>query len=219
MRPDPSPAAGPLPLGERAYRELRDRLILLDIPAGAPISENALTEELGIGRTPLREALKRLETDHLVVTYPRRGTFATPADVTELATISEIRMLLEPHAAAKAAERRGGSARSQIERALESIRLIETTSSRRELITQDLEIHRTIYRAAENPHLEETLVRLDNLATRIWCLVLHRLPSITTHITEHEALLAAILGGDSPGAERLARTHVAAFEATVRTAL
>src|SRR6478736_5950053 len=92
-----------LSMAEKAYVAIRDRLILLDIRPNDPIDDGALAQELGIGRTPVREALKRLEVDRLVVTYSRRGTFATRVEVTDLAFISEIRAQLEPLAAARAA--------------------------------------------------------------------------------------------------------------------
>ena len=65
---------------EAAYRQLRDKLIMLEIRPGEPINDGQLAAELGFGRTPVREAIKRLEVDHLVVSYPRRGTFATTVD-------------------------------------------------------------------------------------------------------------------------------------------
>ena len=102
--PDELPDGADLSLAEQAYRQLRDRLIMLEIRPGDPINDGALAAELGVGRTPVREALKRLESDHLVVSYPRRGTFATIVDITELADVSEIRELLEPHAARRAAK-------------------------------------------------------------------------------------------------------------------
>ena len=86
-------------MADRAYNALRDRLVLLEIAPTHPIHEPQLAEELGVGRTPMREALKRLETDHLVVSYPRRGTFATAVDFHELNYISEMRQVLEPLAA------------------------------------------------------------------------------------------------------------------------
>jgi hypothetical protein len=96
--------AGPLALeptvgssmADRAYAVIMDRLIMLDIRPNDPIDDGALAQELGIGRTPVREALKRLETDRLVVAYARRGTFATGVDIADLAGISEIRAQLEP---------------------------------------------------------------------------------------------------------------------------
>src|ERR1043165_4887687 len=90
---------------ERAYEIIRGRLIMLDIRPGEPINDGQLAAELGFGRTPVREAIKRLEVDHLVVSYPRRGTFAPPVDFTELADVSEIRELLDPLAARRAAKR------------------------------------------------------------------------------------------------------------------
>src|SRR4051794_41915764 len=64
-------------LADRAYVAIRDRLIMLDIRPGDPIDDDELAKELGVGRTPVREALKRLEGDLLVVSYPRRGAFTT----------------------------------------------------------------------------------------------------------------------------------------------
>src|SRR5437763_11184154 len=68
-------------LADKAYVAIRDRLIMLDIRPGEPIDDGDLARELGVGRTPVREALKRLEGDRLVVSFPRRGTFATGMDI------------------------------------------------------------------------------------------------------------------------------------------
>ncbi|GAA3704124.1 GntR family transcriptional regulator [Arthrobacter ginkgonis] len=212
-------ASSGLSLAEQAYRTLRDRLIMLDIAPGDPLNEGQLAAELGFGRTPLREALKRLETDHLVVSYPRRGTFATIVDITELAAISEVRQLLEPLAARKAALNTHPAVRAELEEVAQGLEALDAGRDRRELMEYDVEVHRLIYRAAGNRHLEESLVRLDNLATRIWCLVLDRLPAITEHIAEHVGLLQAILDGDAEGAAKLAAEHVRHFERAVRAVL
>ncbi|MER1997405.1 MAG: GntR family transcriptional regulator [Arthrobacter sp.] len=208
-----------LSLAERAYRTLRDRLIMLDIAPGEPINEARLSAELGFGRTPLREALKRLETDHLVISYPRRGTFATSVDITELAAISEVRLALEPLAARKAALNPSLGVRSELEQTAAAIEALDASQDRRELMQYDLEVHRQIYRAAANHHLEESLIRLDNLATRIWCLALDRLPTISNHISEHVDLLRAIISGDPDLAATLAAEHIEHFEQALRSAL
>ena len=83
----------------------------------------------------------------------------------------------------------------------------------------DLTVHRLIYAAAGNPHLEDTLIRYDNLATRIWCLVLDKIPSVAGHITEHVDLLNAVADGDAELAASLALEHVTSFEKTVRSVL
>lgn len=206
-------------MADRAYHVLRDRLIMMDINPGDPINETQLVDELGLGRTPLREALKRLEVDHLVASFPRRGTFATRVDITELADISEIRQQLEPLAAAKAASVRGGSARAEMQQVIQAVSELSSDNTRRELMENDLSVHRLIYQATDNHHLEETLIRLDNLATRIWCLVLDRLPSIEGHIAEHITLLQAILDGDVNSAQTLALEHITHFETSVRAVL
>jgi DNA-binding GntR family transcriptional regulator len=219
MSIQPDTQNGTTSLADHAYLVIRDRLIMLDISPGEPINEGRLAEELGFGRTPVREALKRLETDHLVTSFPRRGTFATTVDITELAAISEIRQQLEPLAARKAALNSRGPLRPTLLKVTEALENLDESRDLRELMEYDLEVHRLIYRAAGNHHLQESLIRLDNLATRIWCMVLDRLPAVSEHILEHRTLLRAILDGDPDRAAALAAEHVRHFEEAVRSAL
>lgn len=209
-------------LAAYAYRTLRDQLVLLDIQPGDPIVESRVAPELGVGRTPLREALKRLESDHLVVTFARRGTFAANVDLTELSDISEMRHALVPLAARKAAEHRGATVRQELTQARDCLTDLPDSgraTTRRELLEQDLRIHRLISAAARNAYLEETLARLDDLVTRMWCVVLERLPPMAEHVQEHEEIIRAILEGRSQRAEDLALSHVRHFDHVVRTVL
>ncbi|WP_369253155.1 GntR family transcriptional regulator [Geodermatophilus amargosae] len=211
---DPSPATS---LADKAYVGIRDRLIMLDIRPGDPIDDDGLAEDLGVGRTPVREALKRLEGDRLVVSYPRRGTFATGVDISDLAHISEIRAQLEPLAARRAAERAVRTAHTELDELASHIQHLDVARlDRTELMRWDLAVHRAIYRAAGNPHLEDVLIRYDNLATRIFCLFLERLPTVDEHVGEHVALLRAIAAGDAGRADDLAREHVLGFERAIR---
>src|SRR5690349_5503955 len=89
---------------------------MLEIRPGDPLNDDRLAAELGTGRTPVREALKRLEGDRLVVAYPRRGTFATAVDITDLANLSEVRLNLEPLAARSAARNAGSVDRAELSR-------------------------------------------------------------------------------------------------------
>lgn len=207
-------------LAENAYLLLRDRLIMLDIKPGDPINDGQIAAELGIGRTPVREAIKRLESDHLVVSYPRRGTFATGVDITQLADVSEIRELLEPLAARRAARMAGPKVRQELRDIADTIdKLEDGRAGQQELMRYDIQVHRLIYKAAANPHLEDVLIRYDNLATRIWCYMLEKMPSVTGHIAEHVDLLNAIAAGDEEKAATLALHHVTSFEETVRKVL
>ena len=225
-----SAETAPASLATQAYLALRDRLVLLDIAPGEPLQEARLAEELGVGRTPLREALKHLELDHLVVTYPRRGTFATNVDITALAAITQVRAALEPVAVRAASANQDPSARAALEEAARSLEPLEADTDvdgpgradspdPRRALQVDVEVHRAIYRACGNLYLAEPLLRLDNLSTRIWCVAMHRLPGLTSHVTELRELLEAILGGDGDRAAELISRHVAEFESSIRAVL
>lgn len=204
-------------LADKAYVAIRDRLIMLGIRPGEPIDDGELARELDVGRTPVREALKRLEGDRLVVSFPRRGTFATGMDIADLAHISDIRAQLEPLAARRAAERASRLVRAELgELASQTEELDVVQADGTDLMRWDLTVHRVIYRAAGNPHLEDVLIRYGNLATRIFCLFLDRLPNVDEHVGEHSGLLRAIAEGNADRADGLAREHVLGFERAIR---
>jgi DNA-binding GntR family transcriptional regulator len=209
----------PLSLADQAYEILRDRLIMLEIRPGEPINDDQLARELGLGRTPVREALKRLERERLVVAYPRRGTFATEVNITDLGHISEVRQQLEPVAAAAAAQRATGQDRAALGSLAAKLRTAGRKSVSTDLMRLDMQVHRAIYAATHNPYLEDTLVHYDNLATRIWCLFLNRLADLAGHVGEHGDLLRAVIAGDADGAAQLATAHVDHFEQAIRAAL
>jgi DNA-binding GntR family transcriptional regulator len=212
--------AGRKSLADVAYESIRDKLLMLEIKPGELLNDDALAKTLGVGRTPVREALKRLELDRLVVTYPRRGTFATRVDVTDLSYISEIRAQLEPLAAARAARVASAAVREGLKGVLEEVEAFDVSAaSVTETLQLDARVHQGMYAAAANPHLEDILIRYDNLATRIWCMVMDRLPDLSLHVHEHVNLLRAIIDGDEDKAAELARVHVSGFEHAVREAL
>ncbi|MCX8562982.1 GntR family transcriptional regulator [Mycolicibacterium mucogenicum] len=202
---------------DRAYLVIRDKLIMLDIRPNDAIVENDLAAELELGRTPVREALKRLEVDRLVVSFPRRGTFATGVDVADLRHISQIRVNLEPVAARAAAEGASADVRAGLLKLADLTEALDVENIHRdELMRWDLRAHRAIYRATGNPHLEDVLIRYDNLATRIFCLFLDRLPTVAQHVGEHAELLRTIAGGDGDAAAQIALDHVTGFEKAIR---
>ena|GEM_PF-113869 len=207
-------------LAEKAYAEIRDRLIMLEIRPNEPLDDDALADELEMGKTPVREAIKRLEGDRLIVTYPRRGTFATGVDITDLAHISEVRALLEPLAARHAAERATPTEQKDLLELADRLEALDlATTGNHDLMQYDAQVHRAIYRVAGNPHLEDALVRHHNLATRIFCLFLDRLPDVDDHVGEHVALLRAIASGDGADAAERAAEHVRGFEVAVRSVI
>lgn len=232
-RPDRADGAGgePRSLADLAYRQIQDLLVRLDIRPGAPINEEDLCLRLGLGRTPVREALKRLEHERLVVAYPRRGTFATEINVTDLTHIFEVRAVIEPAAAASAARHATPADRAAFwalaaELPTGTSDLADSTNPTYvdlaqpgDLMALDMRIHRAIYAATHNPYLEDTLIRYGNLATRIWCLFLGRLAGMADHVAEHRELLQALANGDAEQAAGIARRHVIEFDRAIRAVI
>ena len=206
-------------LADRAYRALRDRLVTLRIPPGSPIDEDAIGRELKMGRTPVREAIKRLALENLVTVFPRRGTFASEINITDLAHISDVRAQLEGHAAYRAAERITDAQRAELAGLLAELDIRHGSDNLEELMELDATVHRFIYRCANNPFLEETLGRYLNLSLRIWYLVIERLPHLFARVHEHEELLRAIVDGHADRAHEIVGEHIATFDDEIRSVL
>jgi DNA-binding GntR family transcriptional regulator len=203
---------------EEAYLRIRERIVSLDMRPGSVVNEGRLREELKIGRTPIREALQRLARESLVRSVPHRGTFVTDVNITDLARITEVRVVLEAHAARLAADRLSTSDREAFDGLLA---ILETRPNvdQHELMRLDQQIHRQIYVAARNPFLETTLERYFNLSLRLWYLVLDRDVGLREALEEHVELLRAILSGYPDRAEASMRRHVTGFEREIRKVL
>jgi DNA-binding GntR family transcriptional regulator len=201
-------------LADKAYHEIRGLIVSLELAPGAVIDERELIERLEIGRTPVREALRRLSHEGLVEVYPRRGMFVTGVDVRELARLSEVREVLEPEAARLAAERATDGDRAEL-----SALLAELDAGTSELMELDERIHRAVYRAAHNDLLEATLEQYYVLALRIWSIALDRAHELEEAVEAHRALLEAIQAGDGDRAADTMRAHVQDFEQAMHRVL
>lgn len=214
-----SARTGQASLSDRAYREIRDRIINLELEPGSPLAEDELMAALALGRTPVREAIKRLELESLVTIFPRRGTFVSEIQMTDLAAISEIRKEIEGYAALLAASRFDAASDGQ-ELGDLLARLARLSGDDVEaMMNLDADVHRFIYRVAGNRYLEETLTRYFNLSFRIWRLSMRTKPGIAFSVAEHSRLLAAIGERDSGAAREVARQHVSDFEQEMRAVL
>lgn len=203
---------------EEAYARILERIVCLDMAPGSVVNEARLREDLKIGRTPIREALQRLARENFVRSVPHRGTFVTDVNITDLARITEVRVVLESHAARLAAEKLAAADREVVEEVLELLHRGYVTDQR-DLMQLDQRIHRAIYRAARNPFLEATLERYFNLSLRLWYLVLDSDVRLREAVDEHVELLQAILAGDADRAEDIMRRHVTGFEREIRKVL
>ena len=202
-------------IADRAYEELRDRIVTLKLPPGMVLREDELMAQLAIGRTPLRDAIKRLSLEGLVAVQPRRGTTITPVDSSDIMHITEVRADLEGLAAELAALRMTEDARATCHERLELLRALARGTDPEELMRMDTEIHRFTWHAAQNPYLVETLERYFSLSLRIWYLVIDRVPGLAGSVHHQEQLLEALIDRDAPAARRIMREHVLEFQREV----
>jgi DNA-binding GntR family transcriptional regulator len=203
-------------LADQAYRVIRDDLIALRIEPGAPLEEKQLSAELKVGLTPVRDALKRLTLERLLVTYPRRGTFAAEINISDERWLTEARTGLEGLAAALAAQRASDAERARLIQLAEKLE-----GSKRSManIDHDAEVHRAIYAAAHNPYLEATLNQYANAALRIWHYALRSLGSQIRHPSDQTEVVAAIVERDSERAKAAAEAHLLDYSTEIRRLL
>jgi DNA-binding GntR family transcriptional regulator len=206
-------------MAEYAYERLRDDIVFLRIEPGQPLDDKLLSAELGVGLTPVRDAVKRLALERLVVTYPRRGTFVSEITVSDERWLTELRQDLEGLAAALAADRATVEERMSL-----AALVIPLDDDRTNHLTADQQgvdyaIHRAIYKAAHNPFLESSLTQYLNLTMRIWHYGLRRVATHHSAGGDQQEVVAAIVRGDADSAREAAREHLADFSASVRSLL
>lgn len=215
LRPEHATAS----LSERAYYRLRDLIVSLELAPGSLVNERELMERLELGRTPVREALRRLAQERLIDVYPRRGMFVSRVDVGDLADLSEARVVLEGAAARLAAER-GTAEEREVAAGLAAD--VERTAGEQDegrLIELDQRIHQHVYRCAHNRFLAATLEEYYVLTLRIWLLALDRVARLEQAVQEHRELLTALLEADGDTAEATMRRHIRGFEQAIREVL
>jgi len=207
-------------LAERAYLQLRDQIVTLRMPPGSLVREDEMIKELGMSRTPIREALLRLALEKLIMPITRRGTFVSDVNVGDVRTIYELRRELEGAAAAWAAERRTEADIQEIDVLIDELREIPRASSvdARAQLSPDQKAHFLIYRMCGNQLLSEVLRMHYFLSARIWFLAGGRVTMLEPFDLQIE-LLNAIKAGDAEDARRLAHLHNDHAESTLRAAL
>lgn len=213
-------------LAEKAYYLLRDKIITLELAPGTTIDERALQAELDLGRTPIREALRRLADESLVRVVPRRGMFVAGVEAGDLGSISEVRVELEGCAGRLAAQRASADERAAAEElAGEVARTAEAgvdahaSADHLGLMRLDQRVHRLVHRATRNPYLQQSCESLFVHSLRLWFLGLDRITRLDDAVAEHLDVLAAVRDGDAETAEKVLRAHVSGFEREMRAVL
>jgi DNA-binding GntR family transcriptional regulator len=204
-------------LSQQAYETIKHKIVSLELSPGAVIEESALRTELRLGRTPIREALKRLEQEKLVTIIPRRGMFVSDIGITDLQQIFELRLALESLATELAA-RRGKEAHWQ--RMAEVLASLPHESATNEqLITIDESCHEIIYEAAGNEFLRHTLVTYYALSLRLWYFFLAKIGDMQAAVLEHQHILEALRQGNAEEAARLIEQHIQAFQEEIQAVM
>jgi len=205
-------------LSEKAYHLIKEKIITLELEPLSVIDEQALKEDLGLGRTPIREALHRLAAERLVIIAPRRGMFVADISITDLAKIFEMRMVLEGFCARLAAERITPGQVAQMEATLAALDEIPYGDADA-LMEIDERFHKMLYQAADNAFLANTLNRLHALSMRLWHLVLDRLADVQGAIEQHREITIALKAGDGEKAQNLLHQHITEFQRAIKAAL
>lgn len=185
---------------------------------GAPVNEEDLQERTGIGRTPIREALQRLERDQLVSVIPRRGVFITTIDVGDLALLFETRSMLEPYVHRLAALRGTAVHWDAMEAALDEVAAM-TSPDWTDLLHADRICHEQVWDAANNRFLTHTLEMLYSQAERLWHQYVRDIADLHSALEEHRAVLLALRNGDGETAATIIEGHVLGFENQTRVVL
>ena len=146
---------------QHAYRELRRLITTLELAPGQLLHEAQLIDELGFGRTPLREAIQRLAAEKLVVANPRQTPYVAPILAQELSELVEMRLVLEVPAARMAAERGAVAERAQLQAACEAFRNASSVDDRPGILSGDAKIHALIAAMSRNSFLADHAKLLD----------------------------------------------------------
>jgi DNA-binding GntR family transcriptional regulator len=203
---------------QRAYEVIREKITTLELGPGAAINEQRLAEELDMGLVPVREALKLLAHDDLVIITPRHGLYVADVDVPDLERISEMRLSLESLCARLAAQRATPDDLVVLEALSQEQSTIPAEDSQL-LFDFDHRFHQAIARAAHNKYLARTLDHLFGLSQRLWYLALPHIEFLPGSVEKHVELVEAIKAGDADRAEQVMSNHVRDFYDKVREVL
>ncbi|GAB3656055.1 GntR family transcriptional regulator [Actinocorallia lasiicapitis] len=205
--------AQPLPIIERgslrdfAYETLKQRIIAADLIPGQRLFERDIARELGVSRIPLREALRRLETDGLVLVVPGKGALVSPFTPADVRDLFDLRESLESLAARLATERASKEGLWLLRRRLREIERATARADLARIAQANVSFHAEIVRLAGNPLLTSLMRPVELRMQRLFHLTAER--DIVEQCAEHGELYERIAAGDAAKAEHCAFHHVA----------
>lgn len=206
-------------LSDLAYHRIKEKIISLELPPASLVDESTLVEELEVGLTPVRQALRRLSIENLVVILPRRGTIVADLNLSDLHKIFELRIEIETLAAKLAADRATQEQIATLDSLLKESKALIAKGDNTQLLNADREIHQLIAEAANNEFLAETAERLYCHVLRLWNLSIAEITGLAEGFQEHTDLVDAIRERDSERASAIMRNHVSHFQEEINSVL
>jgi DNA-binding GntR family transcriptional regulator len=202
-------------LRDQAYEAIKDRIITLAFRPGECLNEASVSALLGLGRTPVHQALDRLMLEEMVEVIPRKGVIVKPVVLHDVLQMIDIRMVNETQCARLAAER---AADSHIENISKVIGRAGQAIGRRDIHTLmmlDREFHSELAAASKNFELAEVLRKLNERSLRFWFISFTTPDHHHSFQRQHEDVFEAIRKHDCDAAEQAMRVHIEAFRKSV----
>ncbi|MEU3445911.1 GntR family transcriptional regulator [Streptomyces thermolilacinus] len=213
--PAPSPNPSP-PAAERVYAHVKEAVLDRRIEGGTLLTEGELAQAVGVSRTPVREALLKLEMEGLLKLYPKKGALVLAVSAQEIADVVETRLLVEEFAVRKAVPL-PGPLLARLEELLTEQRQHAREGDLRAVAVTDRCFHAEIVRHAGNQILSKLYDQLRDRQLRMGVAVMEAHPDrVAKNIAEHAEILDALRAGDAEGAARCVRAHVSRVKVLVR---
>jgi DNA-binding GntR family transcriptional regulator len=201
--------AAPGSAAARAYAHVKQRLLDGRFAGGALLSENELAQQLGLSRTPVRQAFIALEAEGLLELYPKRGALVVPVSAAEIEDVFEARLLVEEHCVRRAAQHGGPDLIVALRASIAAQEEAQAAADRPGFARADREFHHAIVAAARNAILLRLSGALRDRQQRIAAVSLAGGPDFAERfIAEHRGIVAALERRDGEEAVRLAAAHL-----------
>jgi len=207
------------PLREVVCESLREAIRSGVLKPGERIMEIQLAEELGVSRTPVREAIRKLELEGYVVMMPRRGTYVASMSIRDINEIFEIRTALESLSNGLAADHITNDELEHLQRLLVIIGGYIKEGNIEKIVETDIEFHDLLYHAARNERLVGIISNLRDQLTRFRTLSMSYPGRLEETLEEHRLIVDAIASGDRKAASRAAERHMENSEKTLLKAM
>lgn len=196
------------PLRDVVFENLREAILEGKLRPGQRLMEVQLAEQLGVSRTPVREAIRKLELEGLVVMLPRKGAYVANMSLKDVIDVLEVRASLEGLSASLAAERITPEDIERLKKISEEFNKSTLESDIETLLKKDVEFHECIFRATNNKKLHQLINSLWEQVYRFRVTYISDYDSSKSIIEEHQNILNAIVSGDSELAKKYATEHI-----------